>query len=172
MRHFSPADTAYMGCPPDPRLGDVAAMLRVMRPLTGGNNDEDTERRQLLADLFRLVGRQIGGPPLPATAPARRAAPAPRGASALSGPPGALASPIAASHPTVPEVDAPHAPQVAGLPPRLAQTLGLLLNGDSEKQVAHRLDLSPHTVHVYVKKLYKRFGVSSRAELLAQRLRR
>ena len=43
-----------------------------------------------------------------------------------------------------------------------------LLAGDSEKQVAAKLGLSRHTIHVYVKQLYKHYEVSSRAELLAQ----
>lgn len=51
--------------------------------------------------------------------------------------------------------------------PRLRQTLDLLLVGDGEKQIAGKLKISPHTVHQYVKSVYKRFGVSSRAELLA-----
>ncbi len=54
-----------------------------------------------------------------------------------------------------------------GLGPRLRQTLRLLTRGLGEKQVAHALDLSPHTVHQYVKTLYRHFGVSSRSELLA-----
>jgi DNA-binding CsgD family transcriptional regulator len=47
-----------------------------------------------------------------------------------------------------------------------------LLEGDSEKQVALRMGLSPTTVHQYVTMLYRRFGVQSRAELLARVLRR
>ena len=43
-----------------------------------------------------------------------------------------------------------------------------VLEGDSEKQVALKLKLSPHTVHEYVKDLYAELGVSSRGELLAQ----
>jgi DNA-binding CsgD family transcriptional regulator len=73
----------------------------------------------------------------------------------------------------------PSPPSAARLPrvdpalsPRLAQTLELLLLGRSEKEVATALGLSRHTVHVYVKGLYRRFGVSSRAELLARHLRR
>src|ERR1700722_8109704 len=50
---------------------------------------------------------------------------------------------------------------------RQDQTLQHLLEGDNEKQVARKLSLSRHTVHVYVKALYRRYGVSSRAELLA-----
>jgi DNA-binding NarL/FixJ family response regulator len=57
------------------------------------------------------------------------------------------------------------------LPPRLRQTLQGLIRGDSEKQIAGRLNLSPHTVHVYVKQLYKRFNASSRGELLARFIR-
>lgn len=59
-----------------------------------------------------------------------------------------------------------------GLPRRLAQTFERLLAGDSEKQVAARLGLSPHTIHVYVKALYKHFNVTTRAELLARYIRR
>jgi two-component system nitrate/nitrite response regulator NarL len=54
------------------------------------------------------------------------------------------------------------------LSPRERQTLELLLAGDAEKQIAAKLALSKHTVHVYVKSLYKRFDVSSRGELLAR----
>jgi DNA-binding CsgD family transcriptional regulator len=64
-------------------------------------------------------------------------------------------------------------PELNGeLSPRLEQTLGHLLAGASEKQVAGHLKLSRHTVHVYVKALYRRYGVSSRAELLAKHLKR
>ncbi len=54
------------------------------------------------------------------------------------------------------------------LPPRLAQTLEQLLAGASEKQIAAKLELSPHTVHNYVKALHQRFEVNSRGELLAK----
>src|SRR5438445_163542 len=54
------------------------------------------------------------------------------------------------------------------LSPRLSQTLQRLLSGESEKQIAAQLGLSRHTVHVYVKTLYRRFDVTSRPELLAR----
>jgi DNA-binding CsgD family transcriptional regulator len=54
---------------------------------------------------------------------------------------------------------------------RQRQTLELLLAGNAEKQIAARLSISRHTVHVYVKSLYKRFGVNSRPELLAKWVR-
>lgn len=52
--------------------------------------------------------------------------------------------------------------------PREHQTLELLLNGLSEKQIAGRMGLSHNTVHHYVKALHRHFGVSSRSELLAR----
>ena len=58
------------------------------------------------------------------------------------------------------------------LSPRLRQTLVCLLEGDSEKQVSARLGLRPATVHEYVTALYRHFGVSGRAQLLAFVIRR
>lgn len=46
------------------------------------------------------------------------------------------------------------------------RTLRLLLEGHSEKEVAAELGISVHTVHCYVKRIYSRFGVNTRAELL------
>ena len=50
----------------------------------------------------------------------------------------------------------------------MRDTLQLLLSGDSEKEVAGKLGLSQHTVHIHVKNLYKRLGVCSRGELMAK----
>jgi DNA-binding CsgD family transcriptional regulator len=58
------------------------------------------------------------------------------------------------------------------LSPRLRQTLERLLEGDGEKQIARRLGLSLPTVHQYVTDLYRRYGVSSRGELMARWVRR
>ncbi len=58
------------------------------------------------------------------------------------------------------------------LPPRVRETLQCLLDGDSEKQAAARMGLSGETVHQYVKALYRRYRVESRAELLIRVLRR
>jgi DNA-binding CsgD family transcriptional regulator len=58
------------------------------------------------------------------------------------------------------------------LSPRQSQTLDLLLAGDGEKQIAAKLKLSRHTVHDYVKGVYRCFGVNSRAELLARWVRK
>lgn len=54
------------------------------------------------------------------------------------------------------------------LSPRATQTLGELLGGASEKEIADRMGLSAHTVHQYVKSIYRAFGVRSRAELMAR----
>jgi DNA-binding CsgD family transcriptional regulator len=59
-----------------------------------------------------------------------------------------------------------------GLSKRLRETLSLLLEGYSEKQVASELRLATRTVHDYVAMLYQHFQVSSRAELLAYFIRR
>jgi DNA-binding CsgD family transcriptional regulator len=54
------------------------------------------------------------------------------------------------------------------LSPRERQTLRHLLSGDSEKQIAAKIGLSPHTVHIYVKALYRSYNVSTRGELLSR----
>jgi len=59
-----------------------------------------------------------------------------------------------------------------GMSKRLRETLELLLEGKSEKEVARELDLSVKTVHEYVGMIYKHFRVSSRAELMAYFIRR
>jgi DNA-binding CsgD family transcriptional regulator len=50
---------------------------------------------------------------------------------------------------------------------RMSEVLTGLLKGCSEKQIASGLYLSRHTVHAYVKMLYRRYGVNTRAELLS-----
>ena len=60
----------------------------------------------------------------------------------------------------------------SALPPRLGRLLPLLLDGHSEKEIAAHLGLSRHTVHEYVKQIYKHTGVHSRAQLMARLLRR
>jgi DNA-binding CsgD family transcriptional regulator len=62
---------------------------------------------------------------------------------------------------------APTATVLARLSPRERQTLDHLLAGASEKEVAFSIGLSRHTVHAYVKRLYRTLGVNSRGELLS-----
>lgn len=54
------------------------------------------------------------------------------------------------------------------LAPRLRQTFELLLEGRSMKEIAQRLGISRHTVNDYLKVLYRRFNVHTRAQLLAR----
>ncbi len=56
--------------------------------------------------------------------------------------------------------------EVRPLTPRLRTVLMLLIEGMTVKQIAEALGLSPYTVADYTKLIHKRFGVSSRAELL------
>jgi DNA-binding CsgD family transcriptional regulator len=56
---------------------------------------------------------------------------------------------------------------VDALTPREQETLALLLTDASEKTMAARLGISPHTVHTYVTRLYRKIGVRSRAGLMA-----
>ena len=70
------------------------------------------------------------------------------------------------------EVERLPRPRTEPLSPRERQTLELLLTGCAEKQIALRLSISRNMVHVYVKALYKRFGVCSRGELLARWVQR
>jgi DNA-binding CsgD family transcriptional regulator len=54
------------------------------------------------------------------------------------------------------------------LPPRTRQTFDALLTGASEKEIAFRLGVSAHTVHEYIKRIYRAYGVRSRGELFAR----
>ncbi len=60
------------------------------------------------------------------------------------------------------------APRPSSLPPRTRAVLVALLQGDSVKQVAIRLRMSPHTVHDHVKRLHRDLNVQSRGELVSR----
>ncbi len=51
--------------------------------------------------------------------------------------------------------------------PRLREVLAGLLEGLSEKQIGQRLDLNWGTIHIYVKRIYRHYRVTSRAELFS-----
>jgi DNA-binding CsgD family transcriptional regulator len=133
------AARAPVGPPPGRRLRKLAAMLGVFHKFSSNTPTPVLRQRQLVADLCRLVGAQLGQP----TGTGR-----PR-----------------ITEPALVMLDD------LGLSARMRQTLQGLLAGEAEKQIAYRLKLSPHTVHVYVKGLYRHFGVSSRGELLARFVR-
>jgi Bacterial regulatory proteins, luxR family len=52
------------------------------------------------------------------------------------------------------------------LPPRLADLLGHLRGPHAEKEIAAMMGLSPHTIHNHIRRLYRKFKVASRAELM------
>ena len=54
------------------------------------------------------------------------------------------------------------------LPPRLHRVLQEVLTGKAEKEIAADLELSRHTVHEYIKRIYAHLGVGSRSELLTR----
>lgn len=54
-----------------------------------------------------------------------------------------------------------------GLSEAQSRVLHLALNGLSEKDIAHRLHRSHHTVNSHLRTIYRHYNVSSRAELLA-----
>lgn len=55
-----------------------------------------------------------------------------------------------------------------GLSPRCRHVMHLLLIGNSRKEIANLLSLSPHTVNDYVKEIFRHFGIHSTQELLAR----
>ncbi|MFO1096542.1 MAG: FHA domain-containing protein [Planctomycetaceae bacterium] len=57
------------------------------------------------------------------------------------------------------------------LTPTQQRVYELMLDGAPEAEIAARLNVSAHTVHTHVKAIYVQFGVHSRAELLARRIR-
>src|SRR5262245_6493191 len=54
---------------------------------------------------------------------------------------------------------------LAALTPREREVALLVVDGSSDRQIAQRLYLSPHTVSQYVKRIYRKLDVSSRVAL-------
>ena len=57
------------------------------------------------------------------------------------------------------------------LTPAEERVFWLLLSGHSEKEIAKKIHLSPHTVHNHVRHIYRAYEVKSRSELLAKFVR-
>lgn len=55
-----------------------------------------------------------------------------------------------------------------GLSPRECGIVRAVFDGDSEKRTAERLGLSPHTVHTYLWRIYRKLNVQSREGLLVR----
>lgn len=120
-------------------------------------------RRLILADYLRLVGSRIVGRPIAGPSPNVLNRPNLKTARSAGETPAAESPDATESHDPLANLN---------LSPRLQQTLDRLLAGDSEKQIAGRLGISPHTVHTYVKQLHKLLSASSRGELLSKFVRR
>jgi DNA-binding CsgD family transcriptional regulator len=58
------------------------------------------------------------------------------------------------------------------LTPREIEVLAALRDGLSNKAVARRLGISPHTVKFHIESLFKKLGVASRAEAIVKGLQR
>jgi DNA-binding NarL/FixJ family response regulator len=140
-------------------------MVRVARSATAGGRHVDGNgsaqaTRELLAEFCRALGDRLRRDATETSGNGRGKLPVAGGSGKSPRP----ADPEAKS--------AGDSPELPRLSPRLRQTLDGLLDGESEKQIALRLAVSRHTVHVYVKMLYRCFGVSSRGELLSRFVRR
>jgi DNA-binding NarL/FixJ family response regulator len=68
--------------------------------------------------------------------------------------------------------DATPEPPRSALSPRERQVLGLLATGATNREIAERLHLSPHTIKEHTSGLYRKLGVRNRAEAVqrAERL--
>lgn len=55
-----------------------------------------------------------------------------------------------------------------GLSPRECGIVRAVFDGASEKDTAGELGLSPHTVHTYLSRIYRKLHVQSREELLVR----
>jgi DNA-binding CsgD family transcriptional regulator len=138
-------------------LGNLADLVLLMEKVAGGSADSADRKRHLLADLCRLIGALLENARTPADAPVAGSV------DARMDPPPVARSAESREDPLPGDVA-----EEPGVSPRMRQTLMRLLAGDGEKQIARQLGVSPHTVHVYVKALYRHYDVSSRGELLAR----
>jgi len=68
----------------------------------------------------------------------------------------------------VQRVNLPSRTQLLRLSPRESAVLGALSGGDTAIQAAARFDVSPNTVRTQIRSIYRKLGVSGRAEALAR----
>jgi DNA-binding NarL/FixJ family response regulator len=54
------------------------------------------------------------------------------------------------------------------LSPRESQIVQHMLLNEKERTIAFRLDISVHTVHTHIKRIYWKLGVNSRVELVSR----
>jgi DNA-binding CsgD family transcriptional regulator len=132
------------------RQGDARAMIRLIERLNSFDSSRMISvemKRQMVADWCRLLGERMNRP-------------------GVKTPSSSVIQATIHSQPVPPSPVKVTGPSIK-LAPRVRQTLERLLAGDSEKQIARYLQLSPHTVHVYIKAIYRSYDVSSRGELFS-----
>ena len=56
--------------------------------------------------------------------------------------------------------------QALGLSPRQAQIIRLVLQGNADKQIAHELNVSVATVRTHMRRLFDKFDLHDRLELI------
>ena len=61
-----------------------------------------------------------------------------------------------------------HISQSLHLSPREFQIVQRVFDGETELAIARNLEISSHTVHTYIGRLYRKLGVCSRCELIVQ----
>jgi DNA-binding NarL/FixJ family response regulator len=137
-------------------FGDQTSVISALEAGADGFVLKDSRPDDLVAAMRSTLS---GGAPISAAAAAhllRRL----RSASVGAGGPGSAATAAAPVRP-----DAAPAPvEDFGLTPREKETLELLARGFSQKEVARKLDISPHTVGAHVKAIYSKMAVNSRSE--------
>jgi DNA-binding NarL/FixJ family response regulator len=67
--------------------------------------------------------------------------------------------------------DAVENPTVEPLTPRETEVLALLADGLGNKEIAHRLDISEHTIKFHIRSILGKLGASSRTEAVSLGLR-
>jgi DNA-binding CsgD family transcriptional regulator len=73
--------------------------------------------------------------------------------------------------PGMPSAAGPAAPPPHGLSRRELEVLRWLAAGESNRQIARHLGLSPHTIERHVANLYRKIGARGRADATAYALR-
>jgi DNA-binding NarL/FixJ family response regulator len=140
-------------------FGDQTSVISALEAGADGFVLKDSRPDDLVAAMRSTLA---GGAPISAAAAAhllRRLRSASASASA-----GASASAPAATTASAREEPAAAATGDFGLTPREKETLELLARGFSQKEVARKLDISPHTVGAHVKAIYSKMAVNSRSE--------
>ena len=75
---------------------------------------------------------------------------------------------LADDPPLPPKVEGEMIARQASLSPRELQIVRHILLDEKEQTIAARLDISVHTVHTHLKRIYGKLGVSSRVELILE----